>query len=412
MSQKGFWTYENGLLLLLAVSFGFAFFDRNAVTYLSNYIIRDLGLSNAQYASLGSALAIAWAVSALVIGRWSDATGVRKPFLVGILLVFSGCSVLSGMATNYYMLLAARLIMGIAEGPLMPICLAILAVESSPNRRGMNVGFVQSVFASLLGAAVAPLVLVKLAEMFNWRVAFYLAGIPGIICAILVMLFIREPKAAPAEETGGPGGISLLLRQRNIWLCAGLACLMVSWLMLHQFFLPRILVLLRGLTETQMSKVMSATGFCAAIVGFVCPAISDRIGRKPVIIAALILSLITPVAALYFRGPLWGLTALLFIGWIGTGVYALFMAVVPGETLSPRFAATASGLVVFIGEIIGGSCMPAIAGWVADRTTLASTLEIAAVCAVGGVLLSLFLKETAPAKIKSEVARTEAAMKA
>ena len=44
----------------------------------------------------------------------------------------------------------------------------------------------QTVFASLLGAAVAPLVLVQLAEWFNWRVAFFMAGIPGILCATAV----------------------------------------------------------------------------------------------------------------------------------------------------------------------------------------------------------------------------------
>ena len=129
MLLKSFRTYENGLLLILAVSFGFAFFDRNAINYLAPYLVRDLGLNNTQIGMLGSALALSWALSGLAVGRWSDAVGVRKPFLVVILLVFSACSILSGLATSFPMLLAARLIMGIAEGPLMPICLAIMTVE-------------------------------------------------------------------------------------------------------------------------------------------------------------------------------------------------------------------------------------------------------------------------------------------
>ncbi len=346
---------------------------------------------------LGSALAVSWAISAFFIGRWSDAAGVRKPFLVVILLVFSSCSVLSGLATNFYMLLASRLIMGIAEGPLMPICLAILTVESSPTRRGLNVGFVQSVFASLLGAAIAPLVLVQLAEWFNWRVAFFIAGIPGILCALAVMRFVREPQTGPAAGHS-EGGLAIFFRERNIWLCAGIACLMVSWLMLHQNFLPLFLTTVRGLSNRQMSQVMSVTGICAAIVGLVGPAISDRIGRKPVIICALLLSLVTPLAGLYFHGPIMVLAALMFVGWIGTAAFALFMAVVPGETLPVRYAATASGLVVCIGEVIGGSCAPLLGGKAADMTTLAAPIMIAAACAVGGTILSLFLKETAPAK--------------
>jgi predicted MFS family arabinose efflux permease len=410
MPQKGFWTYENGLILILALSFGFAFFDRNAVSYLSDYIVRDLKINNTQLGMLGSALSLSWAVSALAIGRWSDSVGVRKPFLIGILLIFSACSVLSGLATSFPMLLAARLIMGIAEGPLMPICLAIITVESSPKRRGLNVGIVQSVFASLLGAAIAPLVLVQLAEWFNWRVAFFLAGIPGILCAIAVMLWVREPQAAPIRDRQSAGqegrsGLSLLLGERNIWLCSALTCLMISWLMLHQNFLPRFLTTLRGLSNQQMSQVMSATGVCAMIVGFLGPAVSDRIGRKPVVISACLISLLTPLAGLYFHGSVPVLAALMFVGWIGTGAFALFMAVIPGETLPARYAATASGLVVCIGEVLGGSCAPLIGGWAADLTTLAAPIKLAVVCGLAAAILSLFLKETAPVKTGAAVDR-------
>jgi MFS family permease len=401
MTQKGFWTYENGLLLILALSFGFAFFDRNAVTYLAPFIVRDLKINNTQVGLLQSALSLSWAFSAFIIGRWSDAAGVRKPFLVAILLVFSACSILSGLSSSFYVLLISRLIMGIAEGPLMPICLAIMTVESSPSRRGLNVGFVQSVFASLLGAAIAPLVLVKLAVWFSWRVAFYLAGIPGILCALAVLRFVREPQSLPDTakntETSG-GGLSAVFRQRNMGLCAAIACLMVSWLMLHQNFLPLFLTTVRHLSVQEMGRVMSVTGFCAAIIGFVGPAISDRIGRKPAILGMLLLSMITPLATLYFHGPLLILAALMFIGWVGTGAFALFLAVVPGETLPARYAATATGLVVCVGEVIGGSIAPVLGGRAADLTTLAAPIRIAAVCALGGTVLSLFLKETAPIK--------------
>ena len=53
MPKKGFWTYENGLVLILGLSFGFAFFDRNAVSYLSPYIVEDLKINNTQVGMLG-----------------------------------------------------------------------------------------------------------------------------------------------------------------------------------------------------------------------------------------------------------------------------------------------------------------------------------------------------------------------
>jgi len=146
---------------------------------------------------------------------------------------------------------------------------------------------------------------------------------------------------------------------------------------------------------------MSVTGVCAMLSGFIAAGISDRIGRKPVIITACLLSLITPLAALYFRGSMPALAALMFIGWVGTAAFALFMAVVPGETLSVRHAATAAGLVVCIGEVVGGAGSQFIGGWAADRTTQAAPIQIAVACAIGATILSLFLKETAPVKVGS-----------
>ncbi len=390
-------------MFLLGLSFGFAFLDRNAINYLAPFIVPDLGLNNTQVGMLGSALALSWAISAFVIGRWSDAVGVRKPFLVGILMVFSVCSILSGLARSFPTLLASRLLMGIAEGPFMPICVALLTVESSPKRRGLNIGIVQSLFASLLGAAIAPSVLVRLAALFSWRIAFFISGIPGILCALAILRWVREPEfTAPvggsSKNSTTLEAVSFVLKERNIRLCCLIACLMVSWLMLHQNFLTLFLTTVRGTTKVQAGDVMSATGYCAAIVGFVGAGISDRLGRKPVIIGTCLLSLITPLSGLFFHGSLASLTALMVVGWVGTAAFALFMAVVPGETLPARYTATAMGLVTLVGEVVGGSCAPLIAGRIADATTLAAPLQIAAVCALGGTLLALFLKETAPVK--------------
>lgn len=402
MPKKGIWTYENGLVLILGLSFGFAFFDRNAVSYLSTYIVKDLGINATQVGLLGAALSLSWALSAVIIGRWSDTLGQRKPFLVAILLIFSACSILSGLAPSFSVLLASRFIMGLAEGPMMPICLAILTAESAPNRRGLNIGIVQSLFSSLLGATIAPVILVKLAVLFNWRMAFFLSGIPGILCALAILRFVREPESASTAESrlapgAGPALKTGLFSQRNVWLCSVIACLMVSWLMLHQMFLMLFFTKIRQFTEQQGSWIMSATGLCATLSGFIAAGISDRIGRKPVVITACLLSLLTPLAALYFHGPILVLGALMFVGWVGTAAFSLFMAVIPGETLPLRYAATATGVVACMGEVAGGVWQFA-GGWIADLTTLAAPIQIAAVCALGGTILSLFLKETAPVK--------------
>src|SRR5690606_34927209 len=115
--------------------------------------------TNTQVGMLNSGLALAWGISALVVGAWSDRLGVRKPFLIGAMIVFSLCSVVSGLATGFVFLLIARIVMGMAEGPFLPICLSVMNDASSPNRRGLNAGIMQNAFGALLAVTVAPLVL-------------------------------------------------------------------------------------------------------------------------------------------------------------------------------------------------------------------------------------------------------------
>ncbi len=410
-NNKGWFTYENGILLLLGFTFGLIFFDRNAVGVLTPYISEDLGLSNAQLGMLSSGLALAWAISAYVFSAWSDRKGSRKPFILISIVVFSLCSASSGLAGSFGFLLVARIVMGLAEGPFLPICLSVMNEESSPHRRGMNAGLMQNVFAALLGTTLAPIMLTALAQQFDWRITFFLTGIPGLICGFLVWKFMREPekhKAAALEEPSALGeqeghkvsvGALGMLKEHNIRICALISIFLVSWFLVSLTFLFVFFTSYRGFTPEQTAGVMSVMGFSTMICGFLVPAWSDRIGRKPVMILFTFIGVVTPLAALYFDGPMWMMGLLLFIGWSASGSFALFMGVVPGETVSPKLAATSMGLVVCIGELVGGFASPWLAGVLADQNGLQATMYFTLICAFLSGITALFLKETAPSQV-------------
>jgi predicted MFS family arabinose efflux permease len=408
-NRRGVFTYENGLLLLLGISFGVAFFDRNAGTILVPYIEQDIRLTNTQVGFISSSLAIAWALGAYVIARWSDARGARKPFLLAFLLIFSACSFLSGLASSYPVLLLARFIMGAVEGPFLPVCLAIMAVESSEHRRGVNAGIMQNFFAAILGQSVAPLVLVAVATQFGWRSAFFLAGIPGLLCAIAVMFWVREPtKAAQASldtSEGAHMGLLQMISVRNIALCCAISVFLVAWMILGWTFFPKFLTDYSGFAPQTMSYLLTTLGIASAVSGFGAPAISDRIGRKPVMITFCLAGVITPLAVLLFHGSPTVLGVLMFLGWTATGAFPLFMGVIPGETISRKYAATAMGLVVCVGEVIGGFGITSLAGKLADLSSLTTPLWIMVLCAAVGGSLCFFLVETAPVKVRAAAAQ-------
>jgi predicted MFS family arabinose efflux permease len=389
--------YELTVVLLLGLAFGFAYFDRMAMTFLAPYVVKDLGLTNTQVGALGSGLSLTWALGAFLIGVWSDAVGRRKPFLLAFMVIFSFCSVLSGLAAGFGTLLASRVVMGAVEGPFLPICLAIIAAASVESRRGLNVGIVQNFFGSLIGTAIAPIVLVWIADHYGWRSAFYLSAIPGLILALLVWRFIREPAMPVVSVAEARPAFDLkMLANRNIAVCSLLSCLMVGSLVIGSIFLPLFFTGPRGWEPRTMSFVMAVLGLTPGLGGVLISWISDRVGRRPPMIVGCFLAALCPFAALYFGGSIPALAAIMFVSWLGIGVFPLFMGLVPAETVGHARAATAMGLVVGIGELSGGFLGPLVGGKLADLYGLQAPLLIQGALALIAGVVAFALVETNP----------------
>ncbi|MBS0344518.1 MAG: MFS transporter, partial [Proteobacteria bacterium] len=120
MNDRPLLTYENKILALMSLTFGFVMFDRLALNMLLPFIAPELGLNNTQIGLLASGLGLAWAVSGYVVARVADRQQRRKQWFVASVLLFSLASVSSGLATSFVILLATRICLGLAEGPVLP----------------------------------------------------------------------------------------------------------------------------------------------------------------------------------------------------------------------------------------------------------------------------------------------------
>jgi MFS family permease len=196
-------------------------------------------------------------------------------------------------------------------------------------------------------------------------------------------------------------GVAEMLGYRNMWLCILMSCFMVAWMVLGWVYLPNVYKELH-LESTTSDWLMALLGISAAVFAFIVPGLSDRIGRKPVMIVFTAIGVIYPLAALHFTGSVVVLGTLIFIGWSASGVFPLFMATVPSETIPAKYVATSLGLVMGIGEVVGGTSSPWLAGRLSDRYGLEASMYLALACAIVATVIALFLKETAPVKVGAQ----------
>ncbi len=391
--------YQWQLTGLLSLSFGFVLFDRNALSFLMPFVQPELGLNNTQVGILSGALSLTWALAAFGIGVVADRYGSRKKWLVLCTVVFALCSFGSGLAGGFAILLATRLLMGAAEGGIMPLSQSLIAAQVDPRRRGIAMGIAQGFGSSLMGSFVAPVVLVGFATAYGWRHAFFLAGAPGLIAALLMVWMIRERRSIepPAGQARvGRGSLLEVLTERNVIRCLVMSIAFVAYLVVTWTFMPLYLVNVRHYDPQTMSWVMGALGIAATLYSFLIPGLSDRMGRRPVMRVVPVLALILPLGALFYSGPVWVLAAIFFAGWSFTGIMPLFMSTVPSESVDAAHIGAALGVCMGGSEILGGVLAPLACGYAADHVGLQAPLWGLLIFALVGCVAALGLRETAP----------------
>jgi predicted MFS family arabinose efflux permease len=394
-------SYEWKAVTLLGLGFGLVGLDRWIIAPLFPAMMKDLHLSYQDLGNLIGILGIFWGVFAAVMGGVSDKIGRRKVLIPAIIL-FSILSGLSGIATGLLSLVVIRAIMGVSEGSYCPTSFAATNEASPPDRRGINLGIQQSSFA-LFGLGFGPIIATQLlAVVPSWRWVFFIVAIPGLILGALMYFVIRDP----AHLTGHAKVTvshpwSTIFHNRNIILAmAALLCAMTGVFVIGAM-VPNYLVDYLHLTASQMGFVTSAIGFGGFVGQVGVPGLSDFVGRKTMAIlsfvgAALMIRVFISTGA--SPAALFGVLAV--ISCFCLGVIGLITGPISSESAPIGLVSSAIGIVVGSGEIFGGGIAPSIAGYVAQHYGIQNVLYLALIGVALGIIVCLFLKETAPRKIR------------
>ncbi|WP_423607404.1 spinster family MFS transporter [Sphingomonas sp. MS122] len=265
-------------LALLTAAYFFSYMDRQILAILQEDIRRELLLSDTQLGLLaGFAFAIFYATLGLPVARWAD-RGNRVNIIGIALALWSAMTAVCGLAQNFVQLLLARIGVGIGEAGSSPPSHSIIADLYPPEKRAGAMGIYS--LGVVLGAAGGTIIGGTLAHFFGWRTAMFAVGIPGILLAVIIKLFVVEPRrglsdpAHAAAHAAMPGFVegfrSLFASRAAVHLVMGVTITSLIGYG-HTAFGPSFLIRTIGLDKLQIASIV-------APVGAVCGTLSAVLG--------------------------------------------------------------------------------------------------------------------------------------
>lgn len=389
---------ENALVTIMFFAAGIVFLDRFGIAFAFPYIGPDLQLSNTQLGLAMSVTALSWALSSIVLSLVSDRLlgGRKKTIIVVSLVAFSLATAAVGLAENLAQLLIIRAVIGLAEGPALPLIQSAVTAASSTHRRGRNLGIVIAGTA-IIGHAVPPLLVVALAETIGWRLVFPISGAPGLVIAALVVVFMKESRTVgAAPERLAWTEVGRAIASRNVVLCLIASVAMIGFVLAFTSFAPLYLAENSTLPPASVALVLSLFGLGGALGNIVAPSWSDRLGRRPVFLLATGCVTLIPIAVLLLHDRFVPLLVIVALQLLAGGALVIGTYVIPGESVPAPLAATTFAVLIAAGEVVGGSGAPAVGGVLADSFGLGAALWFCAGLGALGLVTGLFLTETLP----------------
>jgi MFS family permease len=384
--------YEWRAIALLTLASGLLGLDRFIVNPLFPAMMRDLSLDYQDLGNMGAVLAVTWGLCALLMGRVSDRVGQRRVIIPSV-VVFSVLVGATGLVGGLASLLVVRAIMGVAEGACVPAANVAAIEASKPSRKGFNFG----VFANglpLIGLGLGPILATQLLGVLpSWRWVFALVAIPGLVTAYLLHRVLRDrPLVAATAGQSIPdmarGEWRRALRAHNIPLCVAVMACTSGALNVVIAMTPNYLTDHLHLPVERMGFVMSAVGAGAFAGGLTLPGLSDRFGRKPVMLFGVFAATVSLWGFMHAGGGAtegWLFALLLSYSMFAFSAFVILIGPVATESVDVTLASTAVGIVSGVGEIVGGGIAPALAGYVAKNFGIEKVFYTA----LGGLILAL-----------------------
>lgn len=361
------------------------FFDRMILGAVTEPIRKEWELSDVAIGWLGTAFTLIYAAVGLPIGKMADHYS-RRLILGSGVFVWSLLTAASGLTQTFWQLFAVRLGVGIGEASCAPAAASLIGDLFPPKRRAAAMSFFM--MGLPIGIALSFLVSTQIAANYGWRAAFYVAGVPGLLCAVAVF-FVREPQRGAMESHG----VGALRRPGSPFLLV-LSIPTMWWIILSGALFNFIMYAIGTFLGPYLMRFheanLATTGYSAMFIyglsgipalllgGYLADKVSHIRTNGRMLLAGF--ALLASVPLIYFalgipKGQLFAFTVLMSAGC--SVLYIYYSTVYPAiqDVIEPSLRGTAMAIYFFAMYVLGASLGPVGTGYASDYYTHQAALS-------------------------------------
>ncbi len=269
--------------IVLMITVVLAFFDKIsiAVLFADPEFLSDLGITGdkAKLGWLMSIFLLAYGLSSVFLSFVGDIFGPKKILLAGItswgVLMF-----LMGLTSNFYLLLFYRVLLGIAEGPLLALCFSIVKQNYTPSEqaRASTLFLLGTPIGAALGFPLTAIIL----QNYNWHATFFFMSFITLFLLVLVYFGLKGVTYVKAnrKSVDHKTNFKKLLSSRPFWLLTFFNVGTLAYLWGLNSWIPTYLIEAKGFNLKQFGN-LSMIPFVAMLVGEILGAFnSDRFPNR------------------------------------------------------------------------------------------------------------------------------------
>jgi predicted MFS family arabinose efflux permease len=372
-------------LILLVLAYAMSMADRMVLSVLFEPIKAEFGLQDVQLGLLGGlSFALFYATLGVPIAILADRSN-RRNIIAASLALFSLTTALCGAAWNFASLVFFRMLVGVGEAGVNPSSHSILADYYPPEKRAsaMSMLSVGAGLGQILGLVAGGLI----GQYFGWRVALFTLGVPGLILALLVFLFLKLPARGQSDQADPHRHVptvdqlpapSLLEVAGFMWrslamrhmLMAGTLAVTMSYGVMQ--WLPAFFMRTHDLSQAQVGLLMGGLFGLLGVAGaLTAGVVFDRLASKKSAYGVWALALsqvfVAPIAIAAYQAESLALAIGLFIIPAFTASFFLGPLISLNQSLvTPSMRSVSSAIKMLVFNLIGLGIGPVLIGSLSD----------------------------------------------